>query len=358
MQGPLLSTKPHAQAADQYRGHTTLVGTSTSSAQQSIITSSQTPLTTPTPTPVAPTPTTVAISSTALTVTIRSVSTDHAEMSAPSLAPDCVPIRSESSELSRSSRCTGRQASFCAVAAVGMLALVTSCGSTGKGPDLAGTSFTELAHMVHASVIAPGPVDEVVSTSELVAQATLVGVKAGRDIGGVAATAVYEFRVTRVLSGELPDARGNAVYVEVARSPIVTGAMLDKAAPKGAKALLMLMRLPDPDRCGPTVPPTRNKGAGLPAGTTLMVPTYPTPGVGLELADGSEFSLAGEGNYGNALVGLEEVPRNIDAHAAALANRISSRGLHSRGKDDPSPLVPPCTAQTSAPSTSVPFAVP
>lgn len=253
--------------------------------------------------------------------------------------------------MSRSTPCIVRHANLNVVAAtVGILALVTSCGTTSKGPDLGSASFTKLVRMAHASVIAPGPVDDVVARSELVAQGTLVGVKAGRDIGDVVSTAVYEFRVTRVLSGERPDGQENPVYVEVARSQMVTAEMLDKVAPKGAKALLMVMRLPDPDRCGPTVPPTRNKGAGLPVGATLMVPTHPTPGIGLELPDGSEFSLAGEGDYGGGLVGLEGVPRKIDAQATALADRISSLGLHSRGKDDPNPLVPPCAAQTSVPA--------
>jgi hypothetical protein len=256
--------------------------------------------------------------------------------------------------MSRSPRFIGRRASLIFFGAtVGMLALVTSCAAKRNGPDIASASFTKLASMAHASVIAPGPVDDIVSRSELVARGTLVGVRAGRDIGDLVATAVYEFSVTRVLSGALPDAPlGNAVYVEVARSPIVTAEMLDQAAPKGAKVLLMLIRLPDPERCGPTDPPTHNKGAGLPVGATLMVPTHPTPGVGLELPDGSEFSLAGDGDYGDGLVGLAGVPRNIDAQAAALADRISSRGLHSRGKDDPNPLVPPCAAQTSVPAKS------
>ena len=244
--------------------------------------------------------------------------------------------------MNRSTLRIRRDAKYTVVAAtLGLLALVTSCGATRKGPDLESASFTELARMVQGSVIAPGPIDDVVSMSELVAQGTLVGVKSGRDIGDVVSTAVYEFKVSRVMSGELPDGPGSAVYVEVARSLIVTGEMLDRAAPKGAKVLLLLMRLPDPERCGPTVPPTRNKGAGLPVGATLMVPTYPTPGVGLELPDGSEFSLAGAGDYGDGLVGLEGVPRKIDAQATALADRISSLGLHSRGKDDPNPLVPP-----------------
>ena len=83
-----------------------------------------------------------------------------------------------------------RHANFSVVAAtLGLLALVTSCGATRKGPDLGSASFTELARMVQGSVIAPGPIDDVVSMSELVAQGTLVGVKAGRDIGDVVSTA-------------------------------------------------------------------------------------------------------------------------------------------------------------------------
>lgn len=39
-----------------------------------------------------------------------------------------------------------------------------------------------------------------------------------------------------------------------------------------------------------------------------------------------------------------------NAQATALADRISSHALHSRGKGDPNPLVPPCAAQTSVPA--------